>query len=70
MGRRPGRQRGKDYVTYVDWNAGARRNDVGQWMVKALHGKGNVIFIGGPAGNPVGAEQLEAIVKVFASIPG
>jgi ribose transport system substrate-binding protein len=39
-------------------------------MVKALHGKGNVIFTGGPAGNPVGAEQLAAIVKVFAAHPG
>ena len=40
------------------------------WMVKALHGKGNVIYTGGPAGNPVGADQLATIVKVFAKYPG
>ena len=27
-------------------------------MAQALHGRGNVIYTGGPAGNPVGAEQL------------
>ncbi len=40
------------------------------WMVKALHGKGNVIYTGGPAGNPVGAAQLAAIVAVFKKHPG
>ncbi len=41
-----------------------------KWMVQALHGKGNVIYLGGPAGNPVGAAQLADIVKVFAKHPG
>lgn len=61
---------GKDFVSYVDWNDGYAGTLWAQWMVKALHGKGNVIYTGGPAGNPVGAAQLAAVVKVFKKNPG
>jgi ribose transport system substrate-binding protein len=66
----PGGTAKTDYVAYVDWNDGYAGTIWAQWMVKALHGHGNVIYTGGPAGNPVGAAQLAAIVKVFASHPG
>jgi len=69
-GADPGGANGKDYVAYVDWNAGNSGTIWAQWMVKALHGKGNVIYTGGPAGNPVGAAQLAGIVAVFKSHPG
>jgi ribose transport system substrate-binding protein len=69
-GANPGGVPGKDYVAYVDWSAPASGTRWAKWMVEALHGKGNVIFTGGPAGNPVGAEQLAAIVAVFKSHPG
>jgi ribose transport system substrate-binding protein len=61
---------GSDYVAYVDWSAPASGKRWANWMVQALHGKGNVIFTGGPAGNPVGAEQLASIVRVFKAHPG
>ena len=61
---------GKDFVTYVDWNDGYAGVLWANWMVKALHGKGNVLYTGGPAGNPVGAAQLAAIVQVFKKHPG
>ena len=70
MGRRPGRHNGHDYVAYVDWNDGDAGTLWAKWMVQALHGQGNVIYTGGPAGNPVGADQLAAIVRVFANHPG
>jgi ribose transport system substrate-binding protein len=69
-GANPGGVPGKDYVAYVDWSAPASGTRWANWMVEALHGKGNVIYTGGPAGNPVGAEQLASIVKVFKSHPG
>jgi ribose transport system substrate-binding protein len=69
-GANPGGVPGKDYVAYVDWSAPASGTRWANWMVEALHGKGNVIFTGGPAGNPVGAEQLASIVAVFKSHPG
>src|SRR5205085_1562209 len=40
------------------------------WMVKLLDGKGNIVFLGGPAGNPVTSGRLKSIVKVFAKHPG
>ena len=61
---------GQDDVDYVDWNDGYAGTVWAKWMVKALHGHGNVIYTGGPAGNPVGADQLAAVVKVFANYPG
>jgi ribose transport system substrate-binding protein len=69
-GADPGGVNGKDYVQYVDWNAPASGTVWANWMVKALHGKGNVVFTGGPAANPVGAGQLANIVKVFKKYPG
>jgi ribose transport system substrate-binding protein len=69
-GANPGGVPGKDYVAYVDWSAPASGTRWANWMVEALHGKGNVIFTGGPAGNPVGAEQLASIAAVFKSHPG
>jgi ribose transport system substrate-binding protein len=69
-GSAPGGTPGVDYVTYVDWNDAYAGTLWANWMVKALHGHGNVIYTGGPAGNPVGADQLAAIVKVFAKHPG
>jgi len=69
-GAAPGGAAGTDYVTYVDWNDGYAGTLWANWMVKALHGHGNVIYTGGPAGNPVGADQLAAIVAVFAKHPG
>jgi ribose transport system substrate-binding protein len=69
-GADPSGVNGKDFVGYVDWNDGYAGTLWAQWMVKALHGKGNVVYTGGPAGNPVGASQLAAVVAVFKSHPG
>ena len=69
-GANPGGTNGTDFVAYVDWNDGYAGTLWAQWMVKALHGKGNVIYTGGPAGNPVGAAQLAAVVAVFKKNPG
>jgi ribose transport system substrate-binding protein len=69
-GANPGGNNGSDYVGYLDWNDGAAGTVWANWMVQALHGHGNVIYTGGPAGNPVGADQLAAIVRVFENHPG
>src|SRR3989442_9926451 len=63
----PGGTPGKDYVSYVDWSSPAAGTMWATWMVQVLHGKGNVAFLGGPAGNPVTSGQLKSIVKVFAA---
>lgn len=61
---------GTDYVSYVDWSSPDAGTLWAEWMVKALNGSGNVIFLGGPAGNPVTTGQLKSIVAVFAKNPG
>jgi ribose transport system substrate-binding protein len=66
----PGGTAGSDYVTYVDWSSPDAGTLWANWMVKTLGGKGNVVFIGGPAGNPVTAGQLKSVVSVFAQNPG
>ena len=66
----PGGKAGQDYLSYVDWDPAEAGTLWAQWMVKALNGKGNVVFVGGPAGNPVTTGQLGAITKVFAANPG
>jgi ribose transport system substrate-binding protein len=66
----PGGSAPADYVAYVDWNPGFSGTLFANWMVNQLHGSGNVIELGGPAGNPVSAEELAAVVKVFKAHPG
>jgi len=61
---------GKDFVNYVDWSSPDAGTLWANWMVNALKGKGNVVMIGGPAGNPVTTGQLKSIVKVFAAHKG
>lgn len=61
---------GKDFVNYVDWSSPDAGTLWANWMVNALKGKGNVVFIGGPAGNPVTSGQLKSIVAVFAAHKG
>jgi len=61
---------GKDFVNYVDWSSPNAGTLWANWMVITLKGKGNIIMIGGPAGNPVTSGQLKSIVAVFAKHKG
>ena len=61
---------GTDFVSYVDWLPQYAGTIWAQWMAGVLHGKGNVIYLGGPAGNPVGMDALANMVKVFKKYPG
>ncbi|MEN3357088.1 MAG: ribose transport system substrate-binding protein [Mycobacteriales bacterium] len=66
----PGGTDGQDYVSYVDWESSDAGTRWAQWMVKTLGGKGNVVMIGGPAGNPVTAGQLKSVAQVMQANPG
>jgi hypothetical protein len=66
----PGGDGGKDFVTYVDWDVRATGQVLAEWVAKAIHDKGDVVFLGGPAGNPVSAATLEGIHDVFKDHPG
>ncbi len=66
----PGGKAGVNYVSYVDYLPKAAGALSAQWLVKLLHGKGNIIELGGPAGNPVSAGTLAGVLSVFKSHPG
>lgn len=65
----PGGTAGKDYVSYVDYVPKAAGALSANWLVKVLHGKGNIIVLGGPAGNPVSSGTLAGVVSVLKSHP-
>ncbi|MCW2954675.1 MAG: hypothetical protein JWQ48_3845 [Conexibacter sp.] len=60
---------GKDYVTYVDWNTQAAGRTWGEWMARTLRDRGNVVFLGGPAGNAVDKNTLAGALDVFKQYP-
>ena len=65
----PGGTAGKDYFAYVDQDVMATGRTNGTWMVKAIHEKGNVVYLGGPPGNPVSAQVLAGAAEVLAQYP-
>jgi ribose transport system substrate-binding protein len=66
----PGGKPGEDYVAYVDWDQVSAGGAWAEWTAKAIGGKGNVVFLGGPAGNPVSANSLAGIKTAMAKYPG
>jgi ribose transport system substrate-binding protein len=66
----PGGTPGTDYDTYVDWNQPAAGTAWANWLVKADKGHGNILMLGGPAGNPNSAAIVKAAAAVFAKHPG
>lgn len=61
---------GSDYVTYVDWNTQAAGVTWASWLFKTMGGKGNVLYLGGPAGNAVDTGVLAGVRQVLKSYPG
>ena len=70
VGEAPFGKMGTDYLVRVT----ERQTELGKmlatWMVKTLHGKGNVIVQGGTPGNPMTASQAIGWREVFAKNPG
>ena len=65
----PGGTPGTDYVAYVDWSTPSAGEIWTNWMADKLGGKGNLVYLGGPAGNPVSSGTLQGIVKALGSHP-
>jgi ribose transport system substrate-binding protein len=63
---------GKIGTDYVD-RATESQKEVGEqaaeWLVKTLHGKGNIIMFGGTPGNPMTAAQVVGWKPYFAKYP-
>ena len=65
----PGGKDGEDYVQYLDWDEHGAGVAWAEWVAKAIHGEGNVVFLGGPAGNPVSAHELAGVVEALKKYP-
>jgi ribose transport system substrate-binding protein len=61
---------GEDYLDRATERQTQIGTMLGEWMVKALNGKGNVIVDGGTPGNPMTASQAVGWKEVFAKNPG
>jgi ribose transport system substrate-binding protein len=59
---------GKDYTAFIGYSYADVGKQFGAWLNKTLHGKGNVIFMGGIPGNPSSAGFMRAAVQ--SSAPG
>jgi ribose transport system substrate-binding protein len=61
---------GSDYFDYVDWDTVNLGEVWAKWMVARLGAKGgNIVLLGGPAGNAVSTAELTGIKKVLAGAP-
>jgi ribose transport system substrate-binding protein len=68
-GSSPGGTPGKDYVTYVDWDTQAAGRTWATWLAKTMKQQGNVIYLGGPAGNAVDKGELAGVIETFKQYP-
>jgi ribose transport system substrate-binding protein len=68
-GSNPTGTAGTDYVTYVDWDPAAAGRTWATWMLKAMHDKGNIVYLGGPAGNAVDKGVLTGVTEVLKGHP-
>ncbi len=66
----PGGVNGEDFVSYTDYDTKAAGTTLADWMTEALGGQGKVVFLGGPAGNPVSVATLAGVKESFDKNPG
>jgi ribose transport system substrate-binding protein len=61
---------GTDFFDYVDWDTGYSGEVWAKWMVQQLGPKGgNIVLLGGPAGNAVSTAELVGIKRGLAAAP-
>ncbi|MFC7641167.1 substrate-binding domain-containing protein [Streptosporangium lutulentum] len=61
---------GSDFLDYVDWDPAYMGETWAKWMIDRLGTKGgNIVMLGGPAGNAVSAGEMEGVKKALAAAP-
>jgi ribose transport system substrate-binding protein len=66
----PGGTPGKDYTDFVAEDVVAYGEQLAQWTVDAMGHKGNLVMLGGIAGNAYSANVFEGVQTVVAKYPG
>jgi ribose transport system substrate-binding protein len=60
---------GQDYVSYTDWNTVADGKALTDWLAKQMGEKGNLLFLGGPAGNLVDQGSVQGMQEALKAYP-
>jgi ribose transport system substrate-binding protein len=66
----PGGQPGTDYDYFVSTDFKQAGVLWAQWLVKALHGQGNVLNLGGPPANSQSLDEYQGMQSVLKNYPG
>lgn len=66
----PGGKAGTNYNAYLSTNFVSAGVLWGKSVAQALHGKGNVAFLGGPPANSQSLEEYQGLQSVFKHYPG
>jgi ribose transport system substrate-binding protein len=61
---------GKDYLSYSDWDPEAQAKLQAEWLIEQMGGKGNILLLGGPAGNLVDQGSVKGVLEVVKQHPG
>lgn len=59
-----------NFVTFVTASDAMMGRLFAQWIVEKLHGKGNVIILGGQAGSSPNEDRVKPAMQVFGAYPG
>jgi ribose transport system substrate-binding protein len=65
-----GGEEGKDYSVFVGFDLRQEGVDWGNWVAKAMGGKGNLVYLGGTAGNSQSIERSAGIAEALKNYPG
>lgn len=66
----PGGTPGTDYVDFVAEDITTYGAALAEWTIKAMHGKGNLVMLGGIAGNSYSQGVYDGVVKAVKAHPG
>ena len=66
----PGGTAGTNYNAFISTDFTSAGVLWGKDVVSALHGKGNVVFLGGPPANSQSLDEYNGLESVFKKYPG
>jgi ribose transport system substrate-binding protein len=66
----PGGTPGVDYVDFVAEDITTYGSALAEWTIKAMHDKGNLVMLGGIAGNSYSKGVYDGVVKAVKAHPG
>ncbi|MGW5693850.1 substrate-binding domain-containing protein [Streptomyces asiaticus] len=61
---------GTDYVDFVSENVETYGKNLADWTIKTMHGKGNLLMLGGVAGSAYSRTVYDGVKKAVAEHPG